>query len=453
MLTLLLLLSCSTPEAPPTPEPEVVADKVEKKPARPDAGKWRKAREVPQSEFDRLAASLEAIGYADGDAEQRTNSGVSIFDTQRAWRGRNVLNSGNRPEAELIDMSGKVLHRWCVPFSRSFPEVHETLVNKVSGPGVNHWRRVLARDDGSLFIVHEGRGIARLSASSEVMWSNDNHAHHDVIDMGPSRIAVLTREPKPRTDLHPSRPVLTDHIDILDVDTGRRVERISILDALMNSQWKTELTKKAKTWGDVLHTNTVRYIADPTETVLPIESKGPVWLISMRSLSAVAVIDASSKEMLWLFKHTFREQHDADLLDDGRLVMFDNKGPGRKHSRVLVYGGDPLKIQWSLTGTGKAPLRSGTLGTVRELDNGNLLVTESQYGRALEVDMESSEIVWQFTSSHRAGDDNQFVAVLFEARRVSPTFGDGWALGDVEPEHCPAAHIPDNLEELAEEEE
>ena len=57
-------------------------------------------------------------------------------------------------------------------------------------------------------------------------------------------------------------------------------------------------------------------------------------------------------------------------------------------------------------------------GAARRQPNGNTLVTESCNGRALEVTPEG-DIAWAFQTPHRAGDQDELVAVLFEVERIS----------------------------------
>jgi hypothetical protein len=109
-------------------------------------------------------------------------------------------------------------------------------------------------------------------------------------------------------------------------------------------------------------------------------------------------------------------QHDPIPLENGHLMVFDNRGY-RQKSRVLEI--DPFKrvIVWQYVGSSEAPFYSKTCGTNQRLPNGNTLITESDNGRAFEVTREG-EIVWEFYNPFRAGEQSQFIATLFEMRRV-----------------------------------
>ncbi len=58
-------------------------------------------------------------------------------------------------------------------------------------------------------------------------------------------------------------------------------------------------------------------------------------------------------------------------------------------------------------------------GTCQRLPNGNTLITESTRGRAFEVTPDK-EIVWEFFNPHRAGENDELIATLFELIRIPP---------------------------------
>jgi hypothetical protein len=77
-------------------------------------------------------------------------------------------------------------------------------------------------------------------------------------------------------------------------------------------------------------------------------------------------------------------------------------------------------------GTDEHPFYSHSCGSVAALPNGNLLVTESDNGRAFELDRDG-EIVWEYSNPHRAGDHDEYIATLFEVVRLPPDTPTAWA--------------------------
>ena len=112
-------------------------------------------------------------------------------------------------------------------------------------------------------------------------------------------------------------------------------------------------------------------------------------------------------------------------------MVFDNHWMP-EGSRVAIF--DPIdgSLVWEYVGTPERPFYSRTCGTSRRLANGNILITESDGGRAFEVTREK-EVVWEFYNPHRAGENDEYIATLFELVRLPTGFGADW-LDDPTPE-------------------
>ena len=89
-------------------------------------------------------------------------------------------------------------------------------------------------------------------------------------------------------------------------------------------------------------------------------------------------------------------QHEPSALDNGNILIFDNRGDNGD-SRVVEF--DPLtnKSEWVFTGSDERRFYTETCGTCQRLPNGNTLITESEAGRAFEVSP-NKLIVWEFVS-------------------------------------------------------
>ena len=62
---------------------------------------------------------------------------------------------------------------------------------------------------------------------------------------------------------------------------------------------------------------------------------------------------------------------------------------------------------------------------MQELPNQNLLITETDGGRAIEVTREG-QVVWEFYNPHGVGDDDELIASLFEIIRLDSDFPTDW---------------------------
>jgi len=364
----------------------------------------------------REMARLEALGYASGSTEGRGRSGVTIHDRALSQAGPNLYIDGHAPSAYLMDMQGKVLHRWHHSFEQAFPG-RKLPKNTVD---TGFYRRVHLFDDGALLAIFEGQGMIKLDRDSKLLWAYPARTHHDVQVMDDGTIYVLTRRSEMARRISPERPILHDAIDVLRPD-GKRIRRVSILGAIERSRFANVLPR-VHHGGDIFHTNTLKILDGRHAHRLPAFAKGNA-LISILMLNMIAVVDMKRGEVVWAMSDGWHHQHEPVLLDSGNMLLFDN---GRERfSRVVEF--DPVTQQtlWQYGGRG-IDFYSRTCGTAQRLSNGNTLITETDQGRAFEVTRDS-KIVWEFHTPQRAGDDANLIASLFQVQRLPADFPIGWA--------------------------
>ena len=165
--------------------------------------------------------------------------------------------------------------------------------------------------------------------------------------------------------------------------------------------------------GDIFHTNTIRFLDGSQVSKAPFLKKGNV-LISLCYSDSLAIVDMEQRKVVWALSGIWKKQHEPVLLSGGRLLLFDNEGPGGKRSRVLEMDILSSQVLWSY----ESPLfYSPIMGSNQRLPNGNTLISESWFGRAFEVTPDH-KIVWEFHNPHRAGSNQKFVAALPELVRV-----------------------------------
>jgi hypothetical protein len=260
--------------------------------------------------------------------------------------------------------------------------------------------------------------MIKLDRDSELIWQSALAQHHDLDVLESGEIYVLTRKTRGPEGSAVTDPVIEDFVTVLESD-GTPRENISLLAAFERSEryshhWRNARKKR----GDVFHTNTLEVLDGSVADGMPEFAEGNV-LTSMLMLSTIAVVDLEKAEVVWAYSGDFIGQHDPQLLENGRLLVFDNGGgnPASGTSRVLEFEVPGMRIAWSYEGTVEQPLFTRTCGAAQRLPNGNTLITETDNGRAIEVTREG-RIVWEFVSPHRAGSREELVASLFEMRRI-----------------------------------
>lgn len=381
----------------------------------PPPGRFREVQDRPGSrrsltEEQRTRISeLESLGYLSGTVAASGNAGVTIHQREFAFNGLNLATDGHKPEAILMNMNGRILHRWHYPFERAYPEASDTS----GAPGRQYWRRVALLEGGDLLGIYEGQGLVRLDRNSRLVWAYQGRAHHDLDVLPDGTVYVLTREAEILPSINPHEPVLHDHVTVVNAD-GTERKRVSIVQALQESPYSILLARAGDS-GDFLHTNSVKVLEGRLADRIPAFAAGNV-LISIPMIDAIAVLDMDEERIVWAMAGLWEFQHDPLVLDNGHLLVFDNKGDGGA-SRVLEIDPVTQAIPWLYSGKTHG-FYSETCGANQRLPNGNTLITESDNGRAFEVTSQG-KVVWEYHTPHRAGEQGELVATLFEVVRIT----------------------------------
>ncbi len=402
---------------PPSEKPSVAA-----RPGKPVTGRWHAAGPGSGSgglstEDEAVVRQLEAIGYVSGSQPAPSEQDVTIHDRSAAYNGLNLYASGHGPEAVLMDMEGRELHRWRYPFRDVWPDW------KFNEDNVNwqFWRRVHLFENGDLLAIFEGFGLIKLDKDSNLLWAFDGKAHHDLQVTDDGRIYTLTREAVVDPKYHDGEWILDNYISVLSPE-GVELQRVSLLKSLENSDYAPVL-KRLPEWGDIFHSNTIE-VLDGGLAHRSLAFRAGNVLVSILHLDLVGVVDMDAGRMAWALTSLWRQQHQPTMLDNGNMLVFDNLGNAGK-TRILELDPFTQQIHWVYTGTPENTLCSKDCGSSAGLPNGNVLITESNTGRALEVTRDK-RVVWEFYNPHRAGPDGELIATLFEVVRLEPDFPTHW---------------------------
>ena len=355
--------------------------------------------------------------------------GVTIYDPSRAFDGFTLYTSGHAQTAFLVSMSGEVVHEWQLPFSTVWDE--GAAVQDPQPDSLIYFEKAHLLPNGDLLALYVaigtspwGLGLVRLNQDSEVVWKYLQQAHHD-FDVGEDgRIYALTHEI--RTDKvegheHLAPPRIDDYVVVLSAD-GEELKKVWLLGALANSPYASMLSTVpwyiAEGKGDYLHTNSIDVIEGDPAARLPFASAGQV-LLSLREIGAIALLDLEREQVVWALRGPWLRQHDADLLADGHLLLFDNEGAYGGKSRILEFDPTTLEITWSYAGDDEHGFYSRVRSAQERLPNGNTLITESDGGRLFEVTAEG-EIVWEYLNPERGGEAGELIPIVSWGQRIDP---------------------------------
>ncbi len=401
---------------------------------RPISGRFRPARKSGGGGNEAAAggggngaaartAGLRTLPYLQGYKAASGRAGVTRHDPARAQDGVNLYTSGHAPAAMLVDMGGRLLHRWQVRLQEVWPAAPRTV-------HAEFLRRVVPLADGDLLVLFEGYGLVMLDRASRVRWANRDGHHHQAVVGADGRIYALQRRAQVLRRVHPTALSLADQIAILGRD-GEPLGELSILEGLENSRY-SDLLQSLPEGGDLMHANAIQVLDGSQAALFPPFARGNI-LFSLMGLDTLAVLDPGLREVVWAATprklegageppgaRTWQSQHDPTVLANGNLLIFDNAGQAGR-SKVLEYDPRSGAVVWRYAGTADDPLDSATCGTAQRLDNGNTLITESDNGRALEV-TPGGEVVWEFYNPARAGAQKELIATLFAVQRLPRSF-------------------------------
>jgi hypothetical protein len=356
--------------------------------------------------------SVPYVGLSDEETEQE-DTGVKLYDPQKAYDGYNLYCVRSAGAAYLIDMKGREVHRWTY---RPKP------VNGSRHAVMND--HVIMLENGDAVILKKKEGLIRVGWDSTPRWEVKMRAHHDVAQASDGSFYVLINELHEHRGLEVWFDVIV-HLDADGQEIGRwstydhleeikrALDRSVFLDAVLDSalvgmspndkrkeHLKADIARQFR--YDYFHTNTV--------TVLPATPLGRRdqrfrqgnLLVCFRNIDQIAILEQGSYRILWSWGVGELEgPHHSTMLENGNVLVFNN-GVKRVSSSIVEL--DPVKkgVVWEYQADPPRSFYTFSRGSAQRLPNGNTLICVSDKAYAFEVTPEG-EVVWKWQNPVMVG--------------------------------------------------
>ncbi len=365
-------------------------------------GEERSAEEDLQARLDKMRSlPYTAVSDEEASADQ---SGVLVYDRDRAWPGYNLLFDRLETRAAFLDMEGNVVHQWS--------DIQM---------GERGWQHGIFLENGDIVTFVQDMETVRLDWNSVVLWKKMRPVHHEVCRLPDGTFYFIGRKMETYRGLLVKFPVMIrvdaqgkeigrwstyDHIEEIKAAFDTRSFIDTILDKLLAEGREGAVAESLDARSlqieemdmevyDYLHMNTISLLPDT-----PLGRKDPRFaagnlLVCMRNVNQIAILKADTQEILWVWGEGVLEwPHHPTMLESGNILIFDN-GVRRGYTRVIEINPLDGTIEWQYMGDPPESFYSETRGSAQRLPNGNTLICESDKARVFEVTA-GGEIVWEW---------------------------------------------------------
>lgn len=336
------------------------------------------------------------------------------------------------PGLRLIRRDGSVVAGWRAAFSDLLPE----RLNKRGAPETD-WNIDLhgaqIEPDGSVVFNFEYQGTVKLDRCGKRLWSVEANNHHTLTPATGGGYWVGARKilPKPYDPAYfpifaPDRQsgwIEDDEIMRIS-DDGKVLARKSVYELMMESGMEAVLTAANTSMLDsrpqdneIMHLNMITELTPELAPAFP-EFKAGDLALSIRDYNLVLVVDPQTWKVRWYNTGPWVWQHSVRFDPDGRISVFNNNayefeaftdGKFNPDAKIPtnILAMDPQTRQTEVL-YGDRPgeaLNNVVRGFNQFLPDGGILITETQGGRAFQIDKDR-KIVWEYINRF---DDAQVI--------------------------------------------
>ena len=268
-----------------------------------------------------------------------------------------------------------------------------------------------------------GGGVARIDRDGYPVWYRRDYSHHwpqllkdstalvPGTRVGDESITFEQPDGEVATIRCDSDDPYLDTVNVVDGD-GKLLKRIGLVDALVNSKFASVLLNTSDAC-DPLHLNFIHQLGDDAGGAQGIAPGDLV--VSLRSLSAFAILDGETGRLNRLVRGGFLQQHSVQHLEGSTFLMFDNLGHdyvGGPSRLLMVDISDGRETTIFPNDTTPEALR-GLFSRYRGYidisnDRERAIVAFTDAGVAVEVRLSDGAVLNTFTSLHDVSGIEQF---------------------------------------------
>lgn len=375
------------------------------------------------------------MDYRTGKSVINWDTGLTVYDRERACPGYTLLTPFHSPIVYLLDMNGEVVHLWFVPqtIHAKYVGGGNILVTSLS-KSVEAWVYELEGEDN-----FKGVWLSEFDWYGDLAWRyrlsgdpDDPHGARETIGWDPAYRVILAHHDFQRlangntmmlcsarvTDKSISDHELIDDY-FLEVDPEGRPAWIwhsrEHYDEFTYGDETRKLIREAPGFhmglgkGDYQHTNTLEILPENELGKKDDRFRQGNILSCQRNCNTIYVVDRKSGKVVWDWgREHLVGPHHPNMLPSGNIVVYDNGGQGgyprrtRIFSRLVELNPATGEIAWIYMHEPRKYYHhkffSFSWGSVQRLANGNTLSLDCNRGRLFEV-TPKGEIVWEYVNA------------------------------------------------------
>lgn len=350
-------------------------------------------------------------------------SGLIHYTPKHSYRGYTLFTNQRGTQTNLIDMEGRVCHRWQadegITYSYLLPNGNLLLRTNPAeqAGGTEHL--------GGALTVLAGASTALLELDWEgnIVWeyrSPDMYLHHDFERLPNGNTLILLWTPIP--------DALAAQVKGGFGDTG-----VMFGDVVQEVTPEGTIVYQWNSWENLdIETDVICHLEGRREwthqNALNVTPDGDL-LVSFRQTSTVGIVSKASGEFTWKWgPGEISHQHCPTFLENGRVLLFDNgpHRPGVSYSRIVEVDPATNEVAWEYKGDPPISFYSYQISGTQRLPNGNTLICEGGAGRIFEV-TPNKEIVWEYVNPFLAqsgavvgASPTSYANSVFRAHRYGP---------------------------------